>query len=352
MTRRRKKRKTSRSRRRKMSKSINLGHGFRLNIGRSGINLSGGVTGARVSVGTKGLKSTLSVPGTDLKRTKTWVSTKDVIDVFKGDDDDKKDSTKDKAKKDTSSKKKAIEQDEVKIAAAKDQERLESLGAEPDSIGDDPKAKAHLPTAADKRILLKKSLKLTPWFILMAVGAGLLFVSLIIGGCVIVIGGVFVISAYFSAEGEAKRLFNQGVDFYKDGKKEAAMELFDSSVEAYKGNADMLEDIAEIKLGQEDYNGAGQLYRTLVVDLKQKKAKFGLAKCYLMTGNSKDAIPLLEPLLEKYQFNEDQLMEVQYLLGQAFMDELEFDKARELLTEVHEKNQEYENIGFLMSRLQ
>lgn len=48
-------------------KSINLGKGFKLNIGKSSIGISGGVKGARVSMNSKGRKTaTFSLPGTGL----------------------------------------------------------------------------------------------------------------------------------------------------------------------------------------------------------------------------------------------------------------------------------------------
>lgn len=48
-------------------KSINLGKGFKLNIGKGSIGISGGVKGARVSVNSKGRKTaTFSIPGTGI----------------------------------------------------------------------------------------------------------------------------------------------------------------------------------------------------------------------------------------------------------------------------------------------
>ena len=48
-------------------KSINLGGGFKLNVGRRGVGLSGGVRGARFSANTSGRRMrTLSVPGTGI----------------------------------------------------------------------------------------------------------------------------------------------------------------------------------------------------------------------------------------------------------------------------------------------
>lgn len=53
-------------------KSINLGGGVKLNLGKKRVGISAGVKGARVSVNSKGRKSaTLSIPGTGISYTKT-----------------------------------------------------------------------------------------------------------------------------------------------------------------------------------------------------------------------------------------------------------------------------------------
>ena len=57
-------------------KSINLGKGFKLNISKSGVGLSGGVKGARVSVGPRGVRRTFSIPGTGISNTKTYSTKK------------------------------------------------------------------------------------------------------------------------------------------------------------------------------------------------------------------------------------------------------------------------------------
>lgn len=48
-------------------KSINLGKGFKLNVGKKSVGISGGVKGARVSINSSGRKTaTFSIPGTGL----------------------------------------------------------------------------------------------------------------------------------------------------------------------------------------------------------------------------------------------------------------------------------------------
>ncbi len=51
-------------------KSINLGGGVKLNVGKKGAGISAGVKGARVSVGPSGKRATVSVPGTGLSYSK------------------------------------------------------------------------------------------------------------------------------------------------------------------------------------------------------------------------------------------------------------------------------------------
>ncbi len=47
-------------------KSLSIGKLFRINFSKSGIGVSAGVKGARISIGKKGLRETLSLPGTGL----------------------------------------------------------------------------------------------------------------------------------------------------------------------------------------------------------------------------------------------------------------------------------------------
>ena len=56
-------------------KSINLGKGVKLNISKESVGISAGVKGVRVSVNSKGRKTTsVSIPGTGL----SYVSTKNI----------------------------------------------------------------------------------------------------------------------------------------------------------------------------------------------------------------------------------------------------------------------------------
>ena len=53
-------------------KSINLGGGLKLNLGKKSVGISAGVKGARVSVNSKGRKSaTMRIHGTGISYTKT-----------------------------------------------------------------------------------------------------------------------------------------------------------------------------------------------------------------------------------------------------------------------------------------
>ena len=50
----------------RLRKSIKLFGGIKLNLSKSGVGISGGVKGARVSIGPRGTRTTLSVPGTGM----------------------------------------------------------------------------------------------------------------------------------------------------------------------------------------------------------------------------------------------------------------------------------------------
>ena len=53
-------------------KTINLGNGVRMNIGKRGIGISAGVKGARISYGADGkVRTTSSIPGTGISYTST-----------------------------------------------------------------------------------------------------------------------------------------------------------------------------------------------------------------------------------------------------------------------------------------
>jgi Tfp pilus assembly protein PilF len=47
-------------------RSVNLGGGLRLNISKSGLGVSGGVRGARVGIGPRGVRTSVGIPGTGL----------------------------------------------------------------------------------------------------------------------------------------------------------------------------------------------------------------------------------------------------------------------------------------------
>lgn len=56
--------------------SMKLGKYFRVNASRSGVSVSGGVNGLRLSVGSKGIRTHVTVPGTGYTKTKTLLSFK------------------------------------------------------------------------------------------------------------------------------------------------------------------------------------------------------------------------------------------------------------------------------------
>ncbi len=75
--------------------SMKLGKFFRVNSSRSGVSVSGGVNGLRLSVGSKGIRTHVTVPGTGYTKTKTLFSFKKLWKKKKAEKKkaDKKDET-------------------------------------------------------------------------------------------------------------------------------------------------------------------------------------------------------------------------------------------------------------------
>lgn len=57
-------------------RSIKLGKHTRLNLSKSGVGISTGVKGFRVSAGPKGIRTTTSIPGTGISHTQQYSATK------------------------------------------------------------------------------------------------------------------------------------------------------------------------------------------------------------------------------------------------------------------------------------
>ncbi|MBM7615892.1 DUF4236 domain-containing protein [Alkaliphilus hydrothermalis] len=55
----------------KFRKSVSLGKGLRLNLGKEGVSISGGVKGLRVGVGPRGVRTSATIPGTGVTITKS-----------------------------------------------------------------------------------------------------------------------------------------------------------------------------------------------------------------------------------------------------------------------------------------
>lgn len=350
------KRKYKKRRKRKTSKSINLGHGFKLNISQSGINVSGGIKGARVSLGNKGLKTTLSVPGTDIRKTKTLVSTKDILNP-KDDKKEKTDSSKDR-RKDTDAKDGKTDRKKPKDTMLKSpeeqskpdkpeittEERLEALNA--------PTVESETNEIVKSLKVVKQSLGLTPWLVLSGLGIIISLFILPVGILILLIGLGMAGRNYFSSQGKAKRIFNQGVKAFQVKDMDLALTKMKEASTIDQGNKYYNKSIALLQIEEfKDYQAAKIYLKRLVEKNKSKTGKMELAKCHIMTGESKQAIPYLEELLEEYRFKKDQLLEVKYYLGQSYLDELEFEKAKELLSQVSKEDPDYQGVQRLLERL-
>ena len=55
----------------RLSRRFRIAPGIRVNLGKSGLSLSGGVRGARVTVGRRGVRGTVGAPGTGISYTET-----------------------------------------------------------------------------------------------------------------------------------------------------------------------------------------------------------------------------------------------------------------------------------------
>lgn len=395
------KRKTRRRKRRtkRTGKSIHLGNGFRLNISKSGVNLTGGITGARMSIGTSGIKSTLSVPGTGISKTKTLVSKKDIVDKVKGDDDDdkkKKSSKKSKSEK-LKDKKTGADKEAGEPTLNKDElealKKREAAKKRVDAIESQFNTGDHI-TSQEEKILdkdipksfIKEGFKTGWWIALIVVGAIVLIFNLIIGAIIILLGGALVFLEFQSPKNKAKRYFNTGIELYKEKKYKEAMkemekailfdpkheyilltmgtikfEVFDDSegaiihftkaMELYR-NEDAIFMLGKCYFSMEEYAKTIELLQMISLRKSKERDRVLLvARSYLITSKPKLAIEMLLPLANEYVINKDELIEVNYWLGYSYLDDFDFEQAKIYLDLVHNQDPEYKDIVRLIENL-
>lgn len=399
------KRKTRRRKRRtkRTGKSIHLGNGFRLNLSKSGVSLSGGVKGARISIGNKGVKSTLSIPGTGISKTKTLVSTKDIINKVKDDKDDKKPkSSKSPNKKNSKdnnlddiienteeSNKVTLNKEELEAIKKREEsaKRVEAIESRYNSGNAKDEA---VVKALDKDIpksFIKEGFKTGLWIALIVLGVIIMIFNFVVGIGIVVVAGVLILLEFQLPKNRAKRYFNDGIDLYKEGKYDEAIKEMEKAIKFNPDHEYMNLTMGTIKFEVlEDIEGAikhlsivvdkygnkdasfmlGKCYFGLeeyvkVIELLQviefRKAKereraLLVARCYLLTSQSKLAIEMLLPLANEYVINKDELIDVNYWLGYAYLDEFEFEQAKEYLTLVQKQDSEYKDIQRLISNIE
>ena len=378
-------------------KTIHLGNGFRLNISKSGVNLTGGISGARMSVGTSGIKSTLSVPGTGISKTKTLVSKKDIIDKVKSEDKEKK-SKKSESNKAKDSKAKDSRIEEVKEEKL-NKEELESLKKREaakkrvDAIESQFKTGDHKNSIEEKvldkdvpKSFIKEGFKTGWWIALIVLGAlGLIF-NLFLGVGIMLLGGALVFLEFQLPKNRAKRYFNNGIDLYKEKKYKESMkemekailfdpkheyilltmgtikfEVFDDSqgaivhlikaMELYN-NEDAIFLLGKCYFSLEEYAKTIELLQ--VISLRKSKERdrvLLVARSYLITSKPKLAIEMLLPLANEYVINKDELIEVNYWLGYSYLDDFDFKQAKVYLDLVHKQDPEYKDIVRLIENL-
>jgi len=352
-----KKRKTRSRSRRKTGKSINLGNGFRLNISSSGVNLTGGITGARMSVGTGGLKTNFSLPGTGIRKSKTLISRKDILDKFSGKKDQEVKANHDgllnkRGKNNRQAKRAEFEREMIKSKAPTSEvdqasglressKKIASFAEQ--QVMNSPKPDIHL---------VKQSYGFLPGIVIFIIGMIALLLNPILAIVIMLLGLSFAMWRFSNKKGLSTRLFNTGIKLYEEGKKKEGLAKMEEAIAVEASSKYMIEKVADINFYEtSNFPGARGHYETLVKDFKSKKAILGLGKSLIMTGDSKEAISYLEPLLDDYRFKEDLLMEVRYFLGQAYVDELAFDKGKALLELVAKEDSDYMSVQRLLSRL-
>lgn len=373
-------------------KSIHLGNGFRLNLSKSGISLSGGVKGARLSVGNKGVKSTLSIPGTGIRKTKTLVSTKDVIDSLKDDkvDQVKKSSQKSDAKKTESVKKEDNskiklneKEQEARNKREEAQKRVEAVEAQ-FKTGDHKNSRQEKILDKDvAKSFIKEPLKTGWWIALILVGALILLLNISVGIGIMVVGILLVYLEYQLPKNRAKRFFNTGIELYEEKKYEESIKEMEKAILFDPSHDYMLLTLATIKFEVfDDANGAISHLTKVMEQSKNKEVIFLLGKCYfsieeyiktiellqmislrkakerdrillvsrsyLLTGQPKLAIEILLPAANDYVINKDELIEVNYWLGYAYLDDFDFELAKNYLDLVFHQDPEYKDIKRLI----
>ena len=397
------KRKTRRRKRykKRTSKSISLGNGFRLNLSKSGINLSGGVKGARVSIGNKGIKSNLSIPGTGISKTKTLVSTKDFFDKVK---DDKKTNIKSTNSKKVNRKTERVNKEVLLKDEAPEvilnKEELEALkkrdaaARRVDSIESQFKTGNYKNQSEEKvldkdvpKSFMKESFKTGWWISLIVIGILTLIFNKVLGAGIIIAGVILILLEYQLPKKRAKRYFNTGIDLYKEKKYEEAIKEMEKAILFNTDHEYMNLTMGTIKYEIFDDTKGAIIHLTKVMELYQnKEAIFLLGKCYftleeytktiellqkislrknkerekvllvarsyLLTNYPKLAIEVLLPIANEYVINRDELIEVNYWLGYAYLDDFNLELAWNYLRLVYDQDSEYRGIGRLIENIE
>lgn len=375
---RRRKRRTKRT-----GKSISLGNGFKLNISKSGVNLSGGIKGARMSIGNKGIKSTLSIPGTGISKTKTLVSTKDIFD---------KKSKEEKEKKSKEVKEiidnKKVKESKIDINhEQKDRPQVESLEGRQVQQQLKPRVMEGLPKGSKPELRLTKETSKLPVYIgVLGLGMLLFLINKYLGGGLAIMGAILIILDFQLPKNRAKKYYNKGVEFYKAGKiKEAITEMEKAALFHPKGRNIQLA-LGKINLYDlKDYEQARSCFENLYVYSKDQEVLLELANCYevqeeydeiyellsqtqlsgkykkkgtallakscLVLSKTKEAIELLLPFSSEVVLHKEESIDIYYLLGMAYLDELDYAKASQYLEKVKEIDSEYEDLERLLDRL-
>jgi len=289
--------------------SIRLGKYFRLNLSGSGINLSGGIKGFRLSVGPRGIKQTVTIPGTGRRSTKT-------IFLFKK----KRKNSKKIAKKHTK---------EVSTKIEK-QEESEDLTLRMVKRGFSLSSKVH---KANKQV--NEAIKL---YEEEAYEASL--------------EALEQASGYLPEDDEIKVYI--GVLNY------LYIEDYVAALKAFEGldqtvfDEDMLLAMAECYYEVEKYEQSIKLLESIQLpegDDDEIDFKILLAKNHLKVENDELAVEILKMVIGRKRKMTEDLLEAHYYLGIGYMHLGNIEKAKAKMVKVYTEDSDYEEIESVMKDL-
>lgn len=287
--------------------SIRLGKFLRLNLSSSGVNLSGGIKGFRLSIGPRGIKQTVTVPGTGRRSTKTIFSFKKKKQI------EKKKSIKSKTKIKTVP---IIEDEDLTL-------RMSRRGFSASNKAN--KARKHVNEAIDfyEEEAYSESLRS------LEEASEYLPDDDEIKVYIAVINYLYI-EDYQSALEQFERLDKT---IFDDDMLLAMADCY-YEVKAYEKSIELLEGI-KLPKGDDDEMD----HKTL------------LAKNHIAISHYELAVELLKINIGRKRKMTEELIEAHYYLGIAYMHSGNIEKAKKEMVKVYSEDSEYEDIDEVMKDL-